>query len=264
MFRLPDSRAGSYTVVRPARPGLLRACVHVPETAGATDITWLRVLLVADLLLRAAEMRNMQVLTILVFAAPSDARMQAVKHAADAISIHPATAYMSLPEAHASSGGPIDVHVVNQGAGRDEGWGGLITSVGTAQIQAAGDHSAAMTGALAGTADPLTVRLALMSVPYQKPADLTEGVLNGADATLARWRHHVAHWAESPSRPLPGPISAAARNALADLDTVSVIGLLHDLVRDADTHAGAKFETFVYADRFLALDLPRDIGKARS
>jgi cysteinyl-tRNA synthetase len=39
--------------------------------------------------------------------------------------------------------------------------------------------------------------------------------------------------------------------------------LLHDLARDADVPAGAKFETFLYADRVLGLDLPCDIGRAR-
>jgi hypothetical protein len=37
--------------------------------------------------------------------------------------------------------------------------------------------------------------------------------------------------------------------------------LLRDLTLDVDIPAGAKFETFLYADRVLGLDLPRDIGR---
>jgi len=261
MFRLPGARTGSYALVRPARPGLLRVSAHVPETGGATDITWLRILLVADLLLRAAEMRDMQALTVLAFSEPSGKRMREVKRAADALNIHPSTGYMVVPAAHTSSGGPADIHLVSQDTGSDEGSGGLITSVGTAQVQRAGEHSAAVPGALAGMADPLAVRLALMSAPYQQSADLTEGVLSGAGETLARWRRHVALWAESPSKPPPARITEATRSALGELGTVSVLDLLRDLFRDPGMHVGGKFEAFVYADHFLALDLPRDIGK---
>lgn len=66
MLRLLDARTGSYAEVRPARPGLLRVRAHVPGAAAGPEITWLRVLLVADLLARAAELRNLQVFTVLV------------------------------------------------------------------------------------------------------------------------------------------------------------------------------------------------------
>ena len=261
MVRLLDARSGSYAEVRPARRGLLRVCVHVPGTAGVMDITWLRVPLVADLLFRAAELHDMQVLTVLAFARQPDAQMETFERAADALGIHPPAARTSLPEAHASPGSPIDVHVISQGADMDGGQGGLVTRVGAAQIRRAGDHDAAAGDVLAGPTDPLAVRLALMSVSYHRPADLTEDVLAGADETVAHWRRQVAHWAESPSRPMPARISGAAGSAFGDLDTVSALGLLRDLILDPDVQAGAKFETFVYADRILGLDLPRDIGR---
>jgi len=261
MVRLLDARSGSYAEVKPARRGLLRVCVHVPGTAGATDITRLRVPLIADLLFRAAELHDMQVLTVLAFAGQSDAQMETFERAADALGIHPPAARTSLPEAHASPGGPMDVHVISQGADADGGQGGLVTRVGTAQIRGEGDHDAAADDVLAGPRDPLAVRLALMSFPYHQPADLTEDVLASADETVAHWRHQVAHWAESPSRPMPARISQAAGSAFGNLDTVSALGLLRDLILDADVQAGAKFEAFVYADRILGLDLPRDIGR---
>jgi hypothetical protein len=265
MVRLLDARGGSYAEVRPARPGLLRVCAHVPATAGGTDITWLRVPLVADLLFRAAELRGVQVITVLAFAGQSAAQMETFGRAAGAVGIHPPAAHASLPEAHTSPGGPIDVHVVSQGTDGDGGQGGLVTRVGAAQIWRADGHDAAAAGnVLAGPADPLAVRLALMSFPYHQPADLTEELLASADETVARWRRQVAQWAQSPSRPMPARISQAAGAAFGDLDTVSALGLLRDLSDDADVPAGAKFETFVYADRILGLDLPRDIGRTGS
>lgn len=71
----------------------------------------------------------------------------------------------------------------------------------------------------------------------------------------------MAEWAELPSRPMPGPVAAAAGTAFDALDTVSALGLLRDLIPDEDVPNGAKFETFVYADRVLGLDLPREIGR---
>jgi hypothetical protein len=55
-------------------------------------------------------------------------------------------------------------------------------------------------------------------------------------------------------------IADAASAAFNDLDTVSALALLRGLAPDASVPAGAKFETFVYADRILGLDLARDIG----
>jgi cysteinyl-tRNA synthetase len=71
----------------------------------------------------------------------------------------------------------------------------------------------------------------------------------------------VAEWAQSPSKPMPPPITGTVQAAFADLDTVSLLALLRGLAADASVPAGTKFETFVYADRVLGLDLPRSIGR---
>jgi len=252
MVRLLDAHGGSYAEVTPARRGLLRVCAHVPETTGPADITWLRVPLVADLLFRAAESRNLQVLTVFALAGQSAAQLETLMRATDAAGIHPPATHTTVPEAHTSPDGPIDVHLISQGDGNQHG---MSTQVGAARIYRADGRDPA------GFADPLAVRFALMSAPYHQPADLSGGVLAGADETVASWRRQVAHWAESPSKPMPPAISQAARAAFSDLDTVSVLGLLRDLIADEDVPAGAKFETFVYADRILGLDLPRDIGR---
>jgi hypothetical protein len=262
VLRLLDARAGSYTEVRPARRGLLRVCAQVPGPAGETDITWLRVLLVTDLLARAAELHNLQVLTVLALADQASAQVAAFERTADALGIHPPAARASLSEARTSAGGPIDVHVVSQGTGADGSQSGLVARVGAARLRRVDDHDEAGAGDVLRRHDPLAVRLALMSLPHHQPADLTEDVLVSTGETVALWRRHVAAWAEAPSRPIPARITEQVRAAFGDLDTASALALLRDLVLDADVPAGAKFETFVYADRVLGLDLPRDIGRA--
>jgi hypothetical protein len=266
MLRLLDARSDSYVEVRPARRGLLRVCAHVPGTAGETDITGLRVLLAADLLARTVELDGLQVLTVLAFAGQASAQLAAFERAADALGIHPPAARASVPESHTSAGGPIDVHLDaqdTQDAGVDSGRPGLVARVGAARLSWADDHGeAAMVGVLAGLgSDPLAARLALVSVPYYQPADLTKGMLADAQETIAHWRSRVAEWAESPSRPIPARIADTIRATFSDLDTVAAIALLRDLTADDGVPAGARFETFVYADRVLGLDLPRDIGR---
>ena len=220
VLRLRDARSGSFVQVRPAKAGLLRVCAYLPETAVDEDITWLRVLLVADLLLRAAELRNLQVLTVLAFTDPGSAQAAARERAADALGIHPPAARASLLQARTSPDGPIDVHLVSQDADADDSPGGLVTRVGAAQLRREGD-------------DPLAVRLALLSLPYYQPADLTEGMLASAQDTVVHWRRQVSDWAESPSRPIPVQLADTIRGAFSDLDTVSVLAFLHDLARDA-------------------------------
>lgn len=214
----------------------------------------MRVLLLADLLARTAELRNLQVLTAMV----SDDQfsgLAALERAADRLGMHPATARLSPAEAQAALDGPIDVHLVTRGANH----GGLTVPVGTARMREAGQPTGDL---LAGHEhEPLAVRLALLSFPYHQPADLTEEVLAEARATVGHWRSLVAEWAESPSRPVPAPIAETARAAFDDLDTVAALALLRGLASDADVPVGARFETFLYADRILGLHLPRDIGR---
>lgn len=253
MLRLLDARTGTYAEVRPARPGLLRVCAHVPEP----DLTGLRVLLLADLLARAAELRNLQVFTALASGGQT-AGQPALERAAEALGIHPPAARTGPNDAETSLGGRIDVRL--SGSRADDRLGGLVVLVGAAHTHQA---DAAAGDLLAGHEhEPSAIRLALMSLPYTQPADLTTKVLADADSTVARWRLRVAEWAELPSRPMPSQIEATVRGIFDDLDTVSALALLRNLASDEDVPAGARFETFVYADRILGLDLPRDIGRA--
>ena len=263
VLRLLDAHTGSPAEVRPARPGVLRICVHLPQAVAGSGITALRVLLIADLLARTAELGGLQALTALQTAGASPGQAAAIEGDAGALGIHPPAAHADCRDAPSALGGPVDVHVAGGDAGLDPGPAGLSVSVGAAQLAGAGPYPDPADGGLfAGPRyDPLAVRLALMSFPSRRPADVNDDGLAMAGETLGSWRQQVARWAESPSRPIPAAIAEAARAAFGSLDTVSVLALLRGLLSDADVPAGAKFETFVYADRVLGLDLAREVGR---
>ena len=102
-------------------------CAHVPETAG---VTALRVLLVADLVARVAELGHLQALTVLVTADESAERMSELESAADALGIHPPAGRARSGNAPALLGGPADVHVVSSGNDKIDDQGGVVTRVG--------------------------------------------------------------------------------------------------------------------------------------
>jgi hypothetical protein len=221
-------------------------------------------LLVADLLARTAELRNWQVLTVLAFAGQPSCQVTVFEQAADELGIHPPAARASSDDAQAALGGPIDVHLVSDGATADGGQNGLVTRIGAAQLGSAVSHDEAAGDLLARSRpDPLAVRLALMSFAYHQPADLTGDLLAGAGETVARWRRQLAEWAELPSRPIPARIAETAQAAFDDLDTRRALTLLRDLALDSSVPTGAKFETFLYLDRILGLELAREIGQPR-
>ena len=156
------------------------------------------------------------------------------------------------------------MHLVRDGARAEGGQNGLVTRVGAVHIGSAVSHDEAAGVLLARSgADPLAIRLALMSFAYHQPADLTEDLLADAGETVAHWRRQLAEWAELPSKPIPARIAETAQAAFDDLDTRRALTLLRDMALDASVPAGAKFETFLYADRILSLELAREIGQPR-
>ncbi|HEY1323704.1 MAG TPA: hypothetical protein VGF32_25830, partial [Streptosporangiaceae bacterium] len=186
----------------------------------------------------------------------------ALERAAGALGIHPLAARAGRDDASVSLGGPVDVHLVGYGAVAHECQGGLIVAVADARIRRAGERGDETGNLLADHEhDPLAVRLALMSFPIGQSADLTDSVLANAHLTAGDWRRRVARWAAGPSRPIPARLAQTVRGAFDDLDTPSGIALLRGLADDDSVPEGAKFETFLYVDRVLGLDLPRDIGK---
>jgi hypothetical protein len=258
MFRVLDDRPGSHAAVSLARPGPLRVYAHVWAGADVADLTGLRVLLTADLLARAAELGGLQVLTTWAFTG-DPAGKAAVERGAAALGVHPPVQPAAAP-APARPGGPAEVHVAGDGAVGKDGPGGILVRAAAARLA-----QDARTGDAAGGVprgyDPLAVRLVLMSLPRHQSAELTAGMLAGGAQTLNEWRYRVAKWAESPSGAIPEPIAAAVQAAFGNLDTPAVLALLSGLAADETMAAGPRFEAFVYADRVLGLDLPRDIGR---
>jgi len=253
-----DDRPGSHAAVSVARPGPLRVYAHVRTSADAADLTGLRVLLTADLLVRAAELGGLQVLAMWAFTG-EPAWEGAVERAAADLGIHP-PALPAAELAKAWPGGPADVHVAEDDAvGRDDRGGVLVRAAAARLLPDA--HSGGAAASTLGWHDPLAVRLALMSSPRHQPTELTADELAGAAQTLGEWRRCVARWAESPSGAIPEPVAATIRAAFGNLDISAVLALLSDLATDESVRPGPRFETFVYADRVLGLDLPRDIGR---
>ncbi|MFG2090562.1 MULTISPECIES: hypothetical protein [unclassified Spirillospora] len=113
------------------------------------------------------------------------------------------------------------------------------------------------------SADPLSVRLAMLEVPYREPLELTEATLARAAERLGRWRGAVAEWATAPGRPMSREYATEAQAALADdLDSPAALAVLDRLGADTDVPPGAKLETFIHLDLVLALGLVSAIGTA--
>jgi hypothetical protein len=258
MFRVLDDRPGSDAVVSLTRPGPLWEYVHVRASADSADLTGLRVLLVADLLARAAELGGLQVFTTWTFTGEPGGKAD-VERAAAALGVHP-PALPAADLAKGRPGGPADIHIADDSALDDDDHSGILIRVAAARLgqdASPGDAAAGMPG----ERDPLAVRFALLSVPRHQPAELSAGRLADAAQTLGELRRHVAKWAQSPSGAIPAPVAATLQTAFDSLDFVAVLELLSGLAADDTVPPGRRFETFVYADRVLGLDLPRDIGR---
>ena len=201
------------------------------------DTSALRVLLVADVLARALELGG----TPAVTAADPSAELQA---RADVLGIRRA-------EAGTTGAGPA-LHVLVQGA----------TALNeTASDGIAPDDIRIEVAPVAGTADPVLLRMILLAAPRREPVDLATADLEGARKTLARWRKAVATWATRPSRPVPEAVRQDLRAAWEnDLDVPAVLDVLRRVESTEDMPDGARFETYAYADRLLGLELTRDIG----
>ncbi|MEU6814278.1 hypothetical protein [Streptomyces sp. NPDC046860] len=242
MLRILDARTGESVPATPARRGLTRVEAH----AGCLDLTALRVLLAADLLVRALELGGTPVWTMLT--AP---REQAeLGTAATALSIRP---FEDSRDVASGLGEAQVLHV--RAATREHPGAGVVVAVAPAGWDGPGDDVQRL------LEDPGALRLALLSVPRGEPARLDDAALDAAARTVAGWRAGVARWGNRPSRPVPDEVRARLRAAWEDdLDLPAVLAVLRDVAEAPDLPDGARFETFLYADRLLALDLAGDLG----
>ncbi|MEU5290036.1 hypothetical protein [Streptomyces umbrinus] len=255
MLRITDARTGEPTDATPARRGLTRVEAHVPRP----DTTGLRVLLVADVLVRALEISGTPVWTVLT---GTEGRAE-LRARATALGIRPfederesgsglgeaQVLRVCAPEAESADGGATG----HDGAGRDETANGLRVEVAPADADS-------------GVADDderaSALRLALLASPRREPLRLDEAALTDAEDTLRRWRGAVATWATRPSGPIPDPVRQQLRAAWEDdLDVPAVLAVLRKVETSGTVPDGARFETYAYADRLLGLELTRDIGR---
>ncbi|MEU8032293.1 hypothetical protein AB0C13_27275 [Streptomyces sp. NPDC049099] len=265
MLHILDARTGEPVPAAPARRGLTR----IEAYASGLDPTALRVLLTADLLVRALELSGTPVWTILT--APH--RHAELRTAATTLSIRP---FEDGRDLASGLGAAQAIHVTSDPANvlntgpvmrvAPVEWTGNATGEAT-PAQASAPPSAptpetAVHPALPVLlADPAALRLALLSVPRGDTVRLDPAALGEAAGWLARWRRAVAGWARQPSRPVPDDVRARLRSAWEDdLDLPGVLEVLRSVETGADISDGARFETYVYADRLLALDLARDLG----
>ncbi|MEW2512151.1 hypothetical protein [Streptomyces sp. NPDC046870] len=266
MLRILDARTGEPVPAAPARRGLTRIATH----ASGLDPTALRVMLTADLLVRALELGGTPVWTILT--APRD--QPELRTAATHLAIRPFEDDRDL----ASGLGEAQVIHVARGEERAEraedpaltarsaggptgdsvpGARGEAPLAAVAPVEWAGPQPSLPVL----LADPAALRLALLSVPRHRPARLDGDALARAAGQLADWRRAMAGWARQPSRPVPEPVRARLRAAWEnDLDVPGVLNVLRDVASAPDLTDGARFETYAYADRLLALDLAHDLG----
>jgi len=222
---------------------VLRMVVTPPEPHSAADLTGVRVLLVGDILRRIRELAGVQVLTAVVSPTRTRSWLNAVRNDFGIAPPHEVV--------------ETETEAANVLLGRPH----LRVVPADALTPGADIPTVAVASAWRNfprDADPLAQRLALSARHYARPVLLDHSHLAAAQADLTAWRSAVAAWADCPSAPVPAEYVQAARQALEDdLDLPRVVDLLRAAAADPRLPDGAKFETFAYLDRVLAIELCR-------
>jgi hypothetical protein len=254
---ITDAVTGRAAEIGPPNGGLLRivTCLGAARPRGR-QLGDVRALLAADLLKRIAELSKSQVLLGVTVADPDEAVQRELPKVIDRYGMYPPEAIGDPAKVRTVLGGGPDLWVVAPGA--------EPPPAGESPRMAIGAVSPAepAAGPAEAPADPLEVRLALLSRPFHDPLELSARELAEARATLLDWRRNVAAWAEAPSRPLLAEaVRPALRAASADADVAELLTVLHQVHADSTLPDGAKFETFCRVDRILGLDLPALVGR---
>ncbi|WP_037672487.1 cysteinyl-tRNA synthetase [Streptomyces griseus] len=248
MLRIIDARTGEPLDAAPVRRGLTRVEAH----ATRYDTGTLRVLLVADLLVRALELGGTPVRALLT----GEGDRTRVRAGAAALGVRPFEEGRDTGLREAQT-----LHVVGEGDATPDGVRITVAPVEPTDLVPASGADPGAPEHGRGT-DPAVLRMALLSRPRSAPVRLDDPALEEARATLVRWRRAVAEWARQPSRPVPEDVRGQLRTAWEDdLDVPGVLGVLRR-VEEAGPELpdGARFETYAYADRLLGLELTRDLG----
>ncbi|GGT86205.1 hypothetical protein GCM10010256_53030 [Streptomyces coeruleorubidus] len=205
VLRIIDARTGEPVHAAPARRGLTRVEVHAP----GSDATNLRVLLVADLLVRALEIGGTPVWALLT----GGSRQAELRADAAALGIRP---FEDSPDVSAGLGEAQVVHVAAAGGTAPDG-----VRIAVAPVEAAGPGTSGGERREAGTADDVSAepgppadKSSEPSPPSGRPAEedpradkssasdrsngrpMGPGTLGGVDPTVLRLalltRHHNA------------------------------------------------------------------------
>ena len=243
---------------------VLRMVVTPPEPHSAADLTGVRVLLVGDSLRRIRELSGIQVLTAVVSPTRTRSWLNAVRNdfgiapPHEVVETETEAANVLLGRPHLRV---VPADALTPGADILLGRPHLRVVPADALTPGADVPTVAVAGAWRNfprDADPLAQRLALSARHYARPVLLDHSHLAAAQADLTAWRSAVAAWADCPSAPVPAEYVQAARQALEDdLDLPRVVDLLRAAAADPRLPDGAKFETFAYLDRVLAIELCR-------
>ncbi|MFJ9138231.1 hypothetical protein ACIRRT_34735 [Streptomyces sp. NPDC102256] len=242
MLRILDARTGELIDAARARRGLVRVHARVD----AFDTTALRVLVCADVLVRALEVGSNPVWSTLTSAEdPADA--DRLRESAAGLGIRP------FEEHHDTGTGPAASQTVEVCAA-----GGTATDAVRFEVAPVDTDG----GPVPAPADPTVLRLALLAPPRDRPFRLDAAALADAESTLNRRRAAVAGWATRPSKAVPDDVRLRLRTAWEDdLDVPAVLDVL-GWIETSDLAEGARFESYAYADRLLGLELTREIGSA--
>ncbi|MFD0327301.1 hypothetical protein ACFQZC_01455 [Streptacidiphilus monticola] len=239
-----DARTGRQVDLMPPGRRHLRVCVHVDAPGGLLGVRDLRILLVADVLLRAGEAQGLQV--FLVRTGP-----ELTPHQAKALE-QELIRYSVTPPAEAGlEPGAVDVHVASR----------------TTRGQVPGSwwvrRRPVPLRSWWATARWIIWRSGWPCCPgLMLPQRGCRVKLALAARTLAHYRTAVARWAHTPSSPVPEPLQRRIRGAVAaDLDTPALVELLKEIESHPLLGDGARFETFALVDRVLGVGLTRDIGR---
>ncbi|MET7983534.1 hypothetical protein [Streptomyces sp. NPDC005281] len=257
MLRILDARTGEPVDAALARRGLVRVHAHPP----GSDFTGLRVLLVADVLVRALEIGGNPAWATVTSvpdpeatgdrAEPGDGEAPwsgaGLRARAAELGIRP---FEDHPDTQPGPAATRTVDIVAQGAAVTDGPRVEVAPVETGP------------GPGAAPMDSTALRLTLLARRRDLPLSLDAEALAEAEATLGRWRAAVAGWATRPSKPVPEDVRLRLRAAWEDdLDVLAVLDVLRS-VETSGIPEGARFETYAYADRLLGLELTREIGSS--
>jgi hypothetical protein len=275
MLCVRDADTGErVALARAAGARLLRVCARLDGDGERPGLGDVHVLLVADLLRRTAEsLHAAQVVTALVLpdrpGACAGAWAEALGPVLDGLRMPaPATVAHSVQAAAAQLGRAADVLIEPAASAaapanaEDRPPGAVRVAVGPVHTpRERGVRDDRLTSLDAGES-AAAVRLALLSAPYAQPVTLTRESVALAEDRLRAARRSVAAWACQPCARIPRAGLAAIREAFDDdMDAAAALSLLRRLEADPTVSHGAKFESFLYADRVFGLDLPAGLAQ---